>query len=372
MNKLTDNIKSLERAEKLIEINRFREAIPFLVKAMIEDPQDDWVLCSMSMCFSKIGDNEKSLEYAEKALINNPQSEWAYRLKGILFLRKGQPQECLKYAQKAVELEPENELALANLVWAFLHNSKVVEANRIADTLLEISPDSATHLYMKGVTESHLDNLAKSVEYFHQSLAIEPNYAEARNALALVILKQSNNADTEKEQLENEGLNHLTDSVKSDPNNEFVINNVKTKLDNSGYYFILIYLLPLFLLGWWVTPIVTIIFGLCVTAILISLIRDNHRRLEKLPPEMKNLLKIRNYASYLRERSGQFIHGGIDFLKKVWIQFSIALVIFLFCFFSSQLPFHENFYFNLKLLFWGNYFWLFHRLTNFNNPKQTA
>lgn len=369
MQKEVNSKNYLEHAEKLIEINRFREAIPFLTKGIIENPADDWALCSMSMCFSQIGDNEKSLEYAEKAILNDPQSEWAYRLKGILSLRKGQPKECLKYAQKAVELEPENELALGNLVCAYLHNSLVEEADNTANNLLKISPDSATTLYLKGITESHLDNLEKAVEYFHQSLTISPNYAEARNALALVVLKQSNKAGSEKDKFEKEGLNHLADSVKSDPNNEFVIKNVKKPFETSSLYFTLIYLFPLFLSGLVVTPIMTGFISVFILLIFANQILKIHRRKKTLSPEMKNLLKIRNYAYFVGELLGKFVNCGIDFYKKIWKQALIALAICLVYFFEPNLPFQNYSYFALKIIFLGNFYWIFQQYFNYTGPK---
>jgi tetratricopeptide (TPR) repeat protein len=361
----------LQRAQKLIEVKRFSEAIPVLTKAITEDPQNYYAFCQLSFCFCQLEENEKCLEYAERAMMVDPEGEWAYRLKGIMLGRKGNRKAALEYAQKAVYFEPDNELALGNLVYAFLNNDKLNEARQVAEELLEISPDDAETHYIYGLVEKSSQNYVEAEKWFRQSLEITPNYAEARNMLAVTILKQSNTAKNSVE-LENQGLDHMLESVKIDPNNQRVIESIKNHFDNSIFYFAVIYLFPLFVLGLFVTPIVTILLGLFKLAILVTIIKENNNRYEKLTPELKNLLKVRNYAYYVGEWTAKFFHGGLEFLRMIWIQYVIALTVaFTYCY-SDSIFVHPNFPFALKLLFWANLFWIFRRLVRYTAPPKQS
>ncbi len=373
MTQPADSTNYLERAQKLIEVNRFSEAIPVLTKAITEAPQDYDAMCNLSFCFCQLEENNKCLEYAEKAIAIDPASEWAYRLKSIMLARKGHRKASLEFAQKAVSVEPDNELAVGNLVYAYLNTDRLVEAREIAEQRLELSPDSEESHYLFGLVEKSFQNYPEAEKWFRQALEIAPNFAEARNMLAFTILKQSDRGETQEiQELETRGLEHMLESVKIDPNNQRVIENIKSQFDNSLFYFSMIYLTPFVVFGLLVTPIVTVLAGLFMFGILVHLIRQNNRRFEKLSPELKNLLKVRNYAYFLGEKTARFFYGGFEFLKMLWIQYLIALAIFLCSVFSPFGTELDNFYFIIKILFWGNLFWIFNRITKFADPPKQS
>jgi Tfp pilus assembly protein PilF len=369
---LTTN-NNFQRAKKLCEINRFREAIPLLTKTISEKPRDYKALCYLSICFSELKEPEKALLYAEKAIAAAPENEWAYRLKGEILRHQGKRKAALDAAEKAFHLAPESADTLANLIYSLLSDNKLYEAREAAAELLRKAPDSAESHYLIGLIEKAFDNYPEAERWFRQALGLSPNNAEIRNLLAFVILKQANRATAQdSENLERQGLGHLTESVRVDPNNQFVIEDIKDQFDNSIYYFAFVYLFPLFLFGLKVTPVVAVLIGLIKVALLVSMIRDNNRRVKKLSPEMQQLFKIRNHAVYLREKTTEFFVAGSKFLKVIWLQYLIALSIFLCYFFSSLLPFHENFYFDIKMVFWGNLYWMFRRFIKYAEPPKSA
>ena len=353
-----------------MEINRFREAIPVLTQALTQNHQNYQVICSISYCFSELQENDKSLRYAEQAITVDPEEEWAYRLKGIQLIRRKKIKEGLQYAKKSLDCEPESELTLGNYVLALLNNEQLIEARKIADKLLQTAPDSANSHYISGHVNLNMNEPSEAEKDLRKALEISPEFAEARNKLAVAVLKQVNQtANDKKSTRENEALEHFSESVKLDPNNKFVLDNVKNQFQSASHIFGFIFFLPFLITGLVVTPIFTTVLAVFISLIFVNLILEKRRRKKSLPPEMQNLLKITNYVAYARELGATVFHNCLSMYKKVWIQTLTAFGICLIYLLQSNLPFPENFYFILKLIYWGNSFWIFQRIFYYTGPK---
>jgi tetratricopeptide (TPR) repeat protein len=361
------------KAEKLMEIKRFREAIPLLTKAYIQNPQNHRTICSLSYCFFELHEDDKSQQYAEEAIAVDPEGEWGYRLRVIQLLRKGNFDEALKCAKKSLECEPESPLTLRNYISVLLKKDYYDEARKIADKLLEVAPDSANSFYISGHVNLQLKKLDEAEQDLRQALKIAPEFAEARKDLAIVILKKSYNEETKKiPDLENEALQHFSESVKLDPNNPAVLGSFKRQFYIFQYFFILGYLSPLFVAGLVITPIVTVILSSLLLLIIVYLLYINNQRKKKLSPELQSLLKIKDYPQHFRQLTGEFFRGGLILYRINWLPALITLVIFILYLYRDSFPFGDYFYLILKLAFWGNTFWIFYRTAKFAGPKQMA
>lgn len=362
----------LQRAEKLMEINRFSEAIPLLTKAHTENPQNYRVVCSLSYCFSELRDNDKSLQYAEKAIVVNPEEEWAYRLKGIQLIRKGKFGEALKYAKKSVDCEPENEITVGNYAIALLNNNCDAEAFETVEKLKKMAPDSAQTYYISGLVYLKSNRYVEAEKDLRQALKIFPEFAEARNSLAIAILRQSEKSEKqEKEILQSEAVKHFSDSVKLEPNNQIVIENFKQQFYTPPIIFNFIYFIPLFVAGFLITPIFTFLLSGFIFLITTNQIYQMHQHKKGLSNELKILLKPTSYAFYAGQVCATFVFGWIGFYKKIWLQtlFSLALS-FLYYSRPGFLSGADGPLFGIKILFWLNSLWIFNRIFTFVDPKQ--
>ncbi len=133
----------------------------------------------------------------------------------------------------------------------------------------------------------------------------------------------------------------------------------------------MIYFLPIFFVGLVITPIITILFSIFVWGVFILLIKQNNRRFEKLSPETKSLLKIRNYRQYIKEQIFLFFFAGFELFKVVWIQYLVALAILVGYLSILFFSFQENITYFLKLLFWVNLIWLSYQIAKFGEPAKS-
>ena len=57
---------SLQRADALVNLGRYQEAITLLARAIGEQPEDSWLHCKLANALYHIDDYDKSLEAAQR------------------------------------------------------------------------------------------------------------------------------------------------------------------------------------------------------------------------------------------------------------------------------------------------------------------
>jgi tetratricopeptide (TPR) repeat protein len=180
--------KRLARAEALIGIGRYREAIVELGALAGSDPQNSYVLCSLSLCHYELGEFRKALDFAGKAAAADPDQEWAFRLMSSCHMLLGNSREALKAAETAAEIEPEHPYALQSLAYAQIEHFAYNEATETARVLLEIAPDQAETHEVFGYLTMQQAKYIEAERHFLRALAISPESAETLNNLGTIYL----------------------------------------------------------------------------------------------------------------------------------------------------------------------------------------
>src|SRR5215470_4592746 len=99
------DIHSLKlKVDALTEINRNREAIELLHRALQFTPEDARLLCRLSLAHLNLQENDLAQRYANDAIAADPLDEWGHRLRSIVLLREGRKFESLESAREAVRL----------------------------------------------------------------------------------------------------------------------------------------------------------------------------------------------------------------------------------------------------------------------------
>src|SRR6478672_10428916 len=133
---VADDIPTLKsKVDALTEINRNREAIELLHRALQMTPGDARLLCRLSLAHLNLNENDLAQRYANDAIAADPLEEWGFRLRSIVLLRQGRKHESLEAAQEAVRLSPREPLALYSLAQAQRANHRIREARQMAEKL---------------------------------------------------------------------------------------------------------------------------------------------------------------------------------------------------------------------------------------------
>jgi tetratricopeptide (TPR) repeat protein len=177
----------IERADHLIGVRRYSEALPWLTRALAAEPQNARAHCFMALAFLSLGEPTKALAAGARAVAADPEDEWPHRLCSIAHHERGKRRAALESAREAVRLGPDVPEALFTLVRAQLACRQRREAAETADHLATVAPGEALmHRALGDVAMARRDWRAAET-HFRRAVARDPESYVALNNLGLVL-----------------------------------------------------------------------------------------------------------------------------------------------------------------------------------------
>jgi tetratricopeptide (TPR) repeat protein len=185
-----DYFSMMSRAQALMDIERWSEAVAILNRGLSANPDNHWILCSLAFSHLNMGDRNRALEYADRAVGLAPEDEWGHRLRSVILLQQKKNGESLLAAREAVRTEPEWPTALYVLVQALIANKQLDEAITVAEKLRKIAPELEIAHEALGNVALEQERWKAAEEHFDAALRINPNSYEAMNNLGVALLNQ--------------------------------------------------------------------------------------------------------------------------------------------------------------------------------------
>lgn len=139
---------------KLMEAQKYAEAIEEFKKALEKDPEQPNILANMADCYTKMDKNEEALELYKKAIAISPNEAALHTNMGVVLSRMGKTAESQEAFKKAASLNP---------------------------------GASAQNYYNIGATLVNSGKTDEAVEAFKQAIAADPNFAEAYYQLGMCL-----------------------------------------------------------------------------------------------------------------------------------------------------------------------------------------
>ncbi len=183
--------KILQRAETLLEIGRFREALAEFYKFLAFQPESYMALCNISRCHYELNELKIALRFANAAIAVAPENEWAYRLKSIVFCASGKHRESLRAAEECVSKAPGFIFPLHTLAYAQVNIFRLEEAEKTLKLMLEVAPESAETHEACGLLALKREDYEGAEKYFLQALKINAESANSLNNLGVIYLEKS-------------------------------------------------------------------------------------------------------------------------------------------------------------------------------------
>lgn len=316
---MTDNAhKLIERAEHLIEIERFDEAVPLIAKSLGLEPDSAYANGLMAQAFLGLRRLDDALKYSEKAIELDPDEEWGHRLRSTVLTEMGRHGDALKSAEEAVRLGPYDPAALATLANAWLAVKKPKKAKEFGERLLETAPYwDVSHFTMGNIHMEAGDNFLAE-RSFKEALKINPNSANARNNLGVAVMRQDSNSAASMFGLKSNSIiappgtaeDHFHEALKLEPGNEFAAENFKSQYSYLTAIVPIFAFIPFMMMTFIVLPIGTLIsIGITIFWSMRA-VNDVRRKRAMLSPEMLQFVS----------RVSVFGDGGIldTIAKTLW------------------------------------------------------
>jgi tetratricopeptide (TPR) repeat protein len=179
-----------------------------------------------SVAHAQVGFWRNSVTLYERALAVTTDNAYIESSLGSLLSTQGQFEQALPHLSNAVRLDPSSAHARIDLGRALDKQGDRKGALAAYDEAAKrIRPDDATNYFYLGVAMVQAQQLAKALDYFNKTLALNPNdsAAHANAALALMGLGQAQDA-----------IPHFEALTRANPGSPIAHNNLGNALASVG------------------------------------------------------------------------------------------------------------------------------------------
>ncbi len=180
--------KQLQRADRLMEVDRWREALHELNQHLANSPDDYYGLCQTALCYYELKEYQLAYDASKKAIEADPDGEWGYRLQSSIFTANGERKRSLDAAKMCIEKEPASPYAIQCLFWAQANYGALDEAEVTLRSLLESMPGTAGAHEAAGFLALERKKFDDAEKYYLEALKLDPESVNALNNLGVVYL----------------------------------------------------------------------------------------------------------------------------------------------------------------------------------------
>ena len=199
------------RAEALMDLGRYEQAISLLAKSLAETPDDDHLLCRMADAHFHLPDYEKAENFAQRALHLNPNSDHAHYRLSWIYLKNNFYDHALRHAHAAIAIDPDDASNLYTLAWAEYYSGHFKKALAAAERALELNPDNADLHELIADLYFNMDRKKEAEKHYRVALSHDPESASIHCYLGQCLAAQHK---------VHEASEHVLAAVKIEPANE--------------------------------------------------------------------------------------------------------------------------------------------------------
>lgn len=207
---MNDNL--IQRAQILLEQNRYDEANKILSDLLSRDPNNYHLLSICSEVALKLGDNKRAEELINSAISLAPDADSLFYIKSAVMLNLEKYNEAEDCLRQATALNPSNADYFALWANVKLSRKKYKESLELANKALELDAENILGLNTRSTALLKLNDKEESFKTIEGALKEDPNNAYTHANYGWSLLEKG---DSEK------ALKHFQESLKNDPNFNF-------------------------------------------------------------------------------------------------------------------------------------------------------
>jgi len=205
---MTDNL--LNRAEILIQQNRYEEADQVLCEILAQQPDNVHVLAMLADVQLRKGDIKGADELIDKAIALAPDMAYLHYVKATIATDADKYDKAEEHLQEAIALDPEDGDFMALLASIKLARKKYAEALSLADEALEQDPENLLALNTRSTALLKLNRKDESAEAIEGALQHDPDNDYTHANYGWGLLEKGDNK---------KALEHFREALSNNPNN---------------------------------------------------------------------------------------------------------------------------------------------------------
>jgi tetratricopeptide (TPR) repeat protein len=162
-------LTSLQQGEQLFLENKPKEALPYLEKALYENPQEEKIYLYLGVVYEQIGDTEKSIQTLKRGLnVSQEYKDLIYYNLGNNYFRRQEFTVAEQMYSNALQVNGSLEVAYLNRANSRLELEEYPEARQDYIDYLRLDPDTS----QRGNIEKIIALLGQAIEEAeHERLA---------------------------------------------------------------------------------------------------------------------------------------------------------------------------------------------------------
>ncbi|HLZ95878.1 MAG TPA: tetratricopeptide repeat protein [Candidatus Dormibacteraeota bacterium] len=184
-----------QRANALMAVGRYPEAIRDLIAALASAPQDPELLCTLALAYLNSGHPKDGLQFSRRAVAAAPDDDWPYRLLSLALRRTGKPKAALDAAMAAQRINPESQLVLMSVAGAQVEARMTNEALGTANRAVAAGPENPDAYNLRGQVLIAQKRYAEAEADFRYALRMNPTDWVYNNNLGVVLRRQNKKKD---------------------------------------------------------------------------------------------------------------------------------------------------------------------------------
>lgn len=176
-----------------------KNALKYAMRFLKKSPMDYVYNNQVAYCLIKLGRANEAINYLEKAIMVEPENDnaalnnmaWAY-------YELRDDNKCIHYCDLSLSIDSKDKWTLVNKANALLRQEKLEEANTYYDDSLLIDDNFSTGLYGKALCCNHLEDYDNAIVYYKKYCIIEPNDLDGLLGLSHALFQKKNYEETIK------------------------------------------------------------------------------------------------------------------------------------------------------------------------------
>ena len=198
----------LERAQLLLDQNRYRDAETYIRQALEQDPDNDYTLALLGRCYINNKRFDEGIEVVQQAIASNPAQSFYYYLLGFAYYQKNGAAAAKKNLEKAIQLNPYAAEYFGLLSHVLLEEKRFEEALDKANEGLALEADNITCLNARSIALNKLKRSEDAFDTMLTALSQDPDNDVTHNVVGWNLLERGK---------DREAAGHFMEALRLNP-----------------------------------------------------------------------------------------------------------------------------------------------------------
>ncbi|QDT10347.1 tetratricopeptide repeat protein [Planctomycetes bacterium K23_9] len=219
----------IERAQLLIQQDRFEQAEDSLRQALADDPQNGYAHSLLAICMMRDRDQLlAATQEAEQGIHCEPEFSFSYYAHSMVMQKRGQYDAAMQSVKRAIEIDPTDAAFHASQAGLFAHSDKWAECLEATETGLSFDPENQQCASLRSHALERLGRVTDALEEAERAARQDPDSPHAHSSRGWALLNKGDHRGAQQA---------FREALRLDPSDEFSRRGMISSLNSNNFLF---------------------------------------------------------------------------------------------------------------------------------------